>query len=257
MKHTEQKIYFDDINITRAPILRQSLKRSASKISENSPLKRPRLKKAEGRTVQAIENNLAKLDLKMTTTVGQAMNIYQSFYNSRKRIRHKRTCEVQNDSFRRRLCAKERMFLIGKKADHVLGTGIGSTTKEFRRYGEKWKQELHGMNVNVCIAKDSMTSQTCIYCFSKLVNPMPRKTIKDKEIKTKVKGSFLCRDPDYVLVSNKKAIKPRDDLSAVAIDLSGLSSLLSQETFPELSAKISQSNTEFINKTASFLNKRE
>ena len=43
MKHTEQKIYFDDINITRAPILRQSLKRSASKISENSPLKRPRL----------------------------------------------------------------------------------------------------------------------------------------------------------------------------------------------------------------------
>ena len=34
-------------------------------------------KKAEGRTVQAIENNLAKLDLKMTTTVGQAMNIYQ------------------------------------------------------------------------------------------------------------------------------------------------------------------------------------
>ncbi|CEI90541.1 hypothetical protein RMCBS344292_04863 [Rhizopus microsporus] len=147
------------------------------------------------------------------------------------------------------------MFLIGKKGNR--GTGIGSTTKEFRRYGEKWKQELHGMNVNVCIAKDSMTSQTCIYCFSKLVNPMPRKTIKDKEIKTKVKGSFLCRDPDYVLVSNKKAIKPRDDLSAVAIDLSGLSSLLSQETFPELSAKISQSNTEFINKTASFLNKRE
>ena len=194
---------------------------------------------------------------------------------------------MQNDSFRRRLCAKERMFLIGKKGKNhsnirlmnttyyinylikcksrpcpVIfignrGTGIGSTTKEFRRYGEKWKQELHGMNVNVCIAKDSMTSQTCIYCFSKLVNPMPRKTIKDKEIKTKVKGSFLCRDPDYVLVSNKKAIKPRDDLSAVAIDLSGLSSLLSQETFPELSAKISQSNTEFINKTASFLNKRE
>jgi hypothetical protein len=58
-------------------------------------------------------------------------------------------------------------------------------------------------------------------------------------------------------VSNKKAARPRDDLSALAFGLSGLYSLLFQETFPELSAKIIQSNTEFINKTVSFLNERE
>ncbi|CEI97795.1 hypothetical protein RMCBS344292_11920 [Rhizopus microsporus] len=102
-----------------------------------------------------------------------------------------------------------------------------------------------------------MTSQTCMYCFSKLDHLIHRKVIKGKDTKTKVKGSFLCRNPDCVLVSNKKPIKSRDNLSALAIGLSDLYSLLFQETFPELSAKISQPNTDFINKTASFLNARE
>ncbi|CEG68005.1 hypothetical protein RMATCC62417_04344 [Rhizopus microsporus] len=43
MKHTEQKSYFDGVNITRALILRQNLKHTASESSENPPLKRPRL----------------------------------------------------------------------------------------------------------------------------------------------------------------------------------------------------------------------
>ncbi|KAG1456908.1 hypothetical protein G6F57_015001 [Rhizopus arrhizus] len=137
------------------------------------------------------------------------------------------------------------------------GTGIGSTTKGFRRYGGKWKQYKHDIDVNVCITNENMTSQTCMYCFSKLDHSIYRKIVKDKDIKTKVKGSFLCRNPDCVLVSNKKAIKSRDNLSALAIGLSGLCSLLFQETFPELSAKISHFNTEYINKTASFLNARE
>ncbi|CEI94993.1 hypothetical protein RMCBS344292_09194 [Rhizopus microsporus] len=71
------------------------------------------------------------------------------------------------------------------------GTGVGSTIKGYRRYGRKWKQELHGMYVNVCIINKNMTSQTCIYCFSKLDNPMHRKTIKDKEIKKKSQRVFL------------------------------------------------------------------
>ncbi|KAL4205650.1 hypothetical protein AB4K20DRAFT_1953109 [Rhizopus microsporus] len=65
----------------------------------------------------------------------------------------------------------------------------------------------------------------------------PHASKSDKEIKKKVKGSFLCRNIDCVLVSNKKAVKPRDDLSALAIGHSGLCSLLFQETFPEISAK--------------------
>ncbi|ORE22207.1 hypothetical protein BCV71DRAFT_271250 [Rhizopus microsporus] len=105
---------------------------------------------------------------------------------------------------------------------------------------------MHGMNANVCITNENI-SQTYMYCFSKLDHPIHRKIVKD--IKTKVKGSFLCRNPDCVLVSNKKAIKSRDNLSALAIGLSGLCSLLFQETFPELSAKISHCNTDFLNKT--------
>ena len=112
---------------------------------------------------------------------------------------------------------------------------------------------MHDMNINVCITNENI-SQTCMYCFSKLDHPIHRKIVKDKDIKTKVKGSFLCRNPDCVLVSNKKAIKSRNNLSALAIGLSGLCSLLFQETFPELSAKISHCNTEFIYKTASFQN---
>ena len=137
------------------------------------------------------------------------------------------------------------------------GTRVDSTIKGFRRYGEKWRQCMHGMNINVCITNENVTSQTCMYCFSKLDHPIYRKIDKDKDIRTKVKGSFLCRNSDCVLISNKKAIKSRDNLSALAIGLSGLCNLLFQETFPELSAKISHCNTEFINKTASFLNARE
>ena len=143
------------------------------------------------------------------------------------------------------------IMFIGDK-----GMEVGSTIKGYRRYGGKWKQYMHDTNINVCITNENI-SQTCMYCFSKLDHSIYRKIVKDKDIKTKVKGSFLCRNPGCVLVSNKKAIKSRDNLSALAIGLSGLCSLLFQETFPELSAKISQSNTEFINKTAPFLNARE
>ncbi|KAL4212492.1 hypothetical protein AB4K20DRAFT_1975853 [Rhizopus microsporus] len=280
MKHTEQKSYFDGVNITRVPILRQNLKSTASESSENPPLKRPRLKerfiiahqlpfcilandtllyagyrkfyrklcpqpsdstlhslRIDGPSLYQILTRLPYL--KMVTSVEQAMNIHQqhvsnrlalrNFYNSKKRVKLKRTCEMQNDRFRRRLCAKERTFLIGKKeAGHALSC---SSETETRGYGGKWKQCMHGMNINVCITNENMTSQTCMYCFSKLGNPIHRKTIKK---------------------SRKK-----DSLPALAIGLSGLCLLLFQETFPELSAKISHCNTEFISKTASFLNARE
>ncbi|KAL4214657.1 hypothetical protein AB4K20DRAFT_1974178 [Rhizopus microsporus] len=215
MKHTEQKSYFDGVNITRVPILRQNLKSTARESSENPPLKRPSLQKCGKGSEQHVSNRLA----------------LRNFYNSKNRVRLKRMCEMQNDRFRRRLCVKERTFLIGKKAGHALSC---STTKGFRRYGGKWKQCMHGMNVNVRITNENMTSQTCMYCFSKLVHSIHRKMINDKEIKKKVKGYFLCRNPDCVLMLNQKA-----------------------ETFPELSAKISHCNTDFINKTASFLNARK
>ncbi|CEG64345.1 hypothetical protein RMATCC62417_01331 [Rhizopus microsporus] len=115
-------------------------------------------KSTEGKAVQTIENNLVKLDLKMATGVEQAMNMHQqhvsnrlalrNFYNSKKRVKLKRTCEMQNDRFRRRLCAKERTFLIGKKVKGRSrtcpimfigdrGTGVGPTIKGLGRYGGK------------------------------------------------------------------------------------------------------------------------
>lgn len=88
-------------------------------------------KSSEVKAAQEIEHNFAKLDIKSATSVGQAMNIYQqhtdnrmalrNFYNSKKRVRLKRTCEIQNGCFRRRLCAKVGQHYIHQKMHQKIG----------------------------------------------------------------------------------------------------------------------------------------
>ncbi|ORE08292.1 hypothetical protein BCV72DRAFT_91333 [Rhizopus microsporus var. microsporus] len=102
-----------------------------------------------------------------------------------------------------------------------------------------------------------MTSQTCLYCFSKLDHPIQRKTEKGRQISFKSKGSFLCRNPKCVVVRNNKASKSRGPLSALAIGISGLCKLLFKQILPIFSPRISHSNTDFISITSSLLNTRE
>ncbi|KAI9354242.1 hypothetical protein BD770DRAFT_325099 [Pilaira anomala] len=52
------------------------------------------------------------------------------------------------------------------------GTGVGSWITGFRCYGGKWKEKIHSEATNVCITNENLTSQTCLYCFGRLNNPL-------------------------------------------------------------------------------------
>jgi hypothetical protein len=131
-------------------------------------------------------------------------------------------------------------MLIGDK-----GTCVGSRIKGFLRYGGKWKQRTQGKYTNVCITDEYMTSQTYLYCFSKLDHPIQRKMKKGRQISFKSKGPLLCRNPKCVIVKNNKAPKSRDSLFALAIGISGLCKLLFKQTLPIFSPSTSHSEFYF------------
>ncbi|KAL0097138.1 hypothetical protein J3Q64DRAFT_1711616 [Phycomyces blakesleeanus] len=152
----------------------------------------------------AIRNFRAKYDQRRSL---------RDFYNSPKIINKKRHVEIQQHRYRHHLCRRERLELkhsenkLSSKKPLILfigdrGTGTGSRIKGFRKYGGKWKQNINGEAVNVCITNECNTSQTCIFCFSPLTNP--RIPGKKEEVTN----------------------KPRDALSALAIALVGLSSVM-------------------------------
>ncbi|KAL0092403.1 hypothetical protein J3Q64DRAFT_1623990, partial [Phycomyces blakesleeanus] len=104
------------------------------------------------------------------------------------------------------------------------GTGAGFQIKAFRKCSGKWKQNIHGEAVNICITNECKTSQSCILCFSPLTSPrIPGK----KEGSYKVnKGTFLCINLRCITVKNRCSSSPRDALLALAIALVGLGSVI-------------------------------
>ncbi|CAO3630821.1 unnamed protein product [Mucor fragilis] len=201
-------------------------------------------------------------------------NALQAFYDSPARRAQNRHLELHNKTQRNKICASERKFVVQHKKGPVeegqsrrkpkpimmigdSGLGVGSSIKGHRRYGGNWKQALQGGNTHVCRTSEYMTSQTCMYCFSKLTHPTSKQMVKGKVVARKVPGAFMCLNPKCILKQFDRNVFARDKLSALAIGLSGLNQLLFQATFPQLSRKFSDTNTEFINKTASFRLGRE
>jgi hypothetical protein len=183
----------------------------------------------------------------------------QQFYRSNQQANQGKNVTLTNKRFWDRLCSTERKAVKVNKKSLVMfigdrGTGVGSTIKGHRRYGGKWKQEIHGRNTTVCITNEHKTSQKCVYCFSPVIHSQKRVPVNNKEILKECRGAFQCINPVCVSVKNKRPIQARDQVSAMAIGLSGLSTLLFQQTFPEFATKIvSQFNTDYINfTTASF-----
>ncbi|OAD00506.1 hypothetical protein MUCCIDRAFT_185348 [Mucor lusitanicus CBS 277.49] len=204
----------------------------------------------------------------------------QAFYDSPARRAENRHLELHNKTQRNKICASERQFVVQHKKEESSGPagegssrrkpkpkpimmigdsdlGVGSTIKGYRRYGGTWKQNLQGGNTHVCCTSEYMTSQTCMYCFSKLTHPTSKQLVKGKVVTKKVAGAFVCLNPDCVLQQFGRNVFARDKLSALAIGLSGVNQLLFQATFPQLSRKFSDTSTDFINKTASFRSGRE
>ncbi|KAI8368466.1 hypothetical protein BD560DRAFT_398758, partial [Blakeslea trispora] len=66
-----------------------------------------------------------------------------------------------------------------------------------------------------------------------------------------MKGAFHCLNPECPSVRNGRGVNGRDKLTALAIAISGITTLLFQQTLPAFSRTISHSNTEFNHKTAS------
>ncbi|ORE01496.1 hypothetical protein BCV72DRAFT_236312 [Rhizopus microsporus var. microsporus] len=51
------------------------------------------------------------------------------------------------------------------------GLCIGSKIKGFLKYGGNWKSNKDSLYTTVCITNEHNTSQTCLFCFKKLLNP--------------------------------------------------------------------------------------
>lgn len=65
------------------------------------------------------------------------------------------------------------------------GIGVGPRIKGFGWYGGRWKENIYGEVVNVCIINENLTSQTCVFCFDSLNHPRIEKQAKNGKNKYK------------------------------------------------------------------------
>lgn len=133
------------------------------------------------------------------------------------------------------------------------GTGVGSRIKGFRRYGGRWKEQMHGEAVNVCITDENRTSQTCLFCYNKLIHP---KTQTGENRYRSIKGTLLCANPLCISVIKQKAAKSRDALSSLAIGLVGFSTVFFGTGPPSFNSTSQLNTGDFLQITSAFLNER-
>ncbi|KAI9468270.1 MAG: hypothetical protein EXX96DRAFT_624240 [Benjaminiella poitrasii] len=134
----------------------------------------------------------------------------RDFYYSDKIRKFAQSHELQKKRHYAQLCAKERKYITSQGNQKPVmfvgdrGYGTGSTIKGHGRY------VLHPVAV---VMKNNQT-----------------------EIRTN-RGSFLCVNPDGVSVRSSMATHSRDTISAHAIALSGIGTLLFGVTFPAFDPK--------------------
>ena len=118
------------------------------------------------------------------------------------------------------------------------GLCIGSKIKGFLKYSVNWKLNSNSFYTTVCITNEHNTSQTCLFCFKKLLNSYRLVQGKNNKVRLKqVKGSFVCMHPKCQSICARKATHSRDMVSATAIALAGLSTLLFSVPFPEFNPR--------------------
>ncbi|CEP13228.1 hypothetical protein [Parasitella parasitica] len=134
----------------------------------------------------------------------------------------------KRSKFYDRLAAQERQFSKAKSPIMLIGDRghcVGSSIKGHQKFGENWREERHARYTPVLITNEQNTSQTCIFCFRKLLHPI---AFKDGRLRQS-KGTFLCYNKSC---SRKYQPMSRDKLSALAIGLSGACHLLFGAMFP-------------------------
>ncbi|ORE16801.1 hypothetical protein BCV71DRAFT_182751, partial [Rhizopus microsporus] len=184
-----------------------------------------RAKKANSQRISSVENAASRKSIKKGESVARLEEWYQqtvshreqlrNFYYSPTRVRQKRTYELQRRRYIDKLCSNEHRYVKGSdKSQHIMFVGdrgycVGSTIKGHLKYGGQWKPRKNSL-----------------YTLLKVVN-----------------GSFQSVNPDCPSVLAGKATHARDSLSAMAIGLSGIATLLFGATFPQFDPKRSPSKT--------------
>ncbi|KAG1124605.1 hypothetical protein G6F42_009473 [Rhizopus arrhizus] len=223
---------------------------------------------AAGHQVMETEELLSGCSIHQSTTAEeldrnyqvheQCRNSVRSFYYSNNQCKRRRHLELSKRRARDRIAAAERKasgFKEGGKALVMFvgdrGHGVGSRIKGHQRFGGTWKQEIHGRYTPTVITNEYNSSQTCLFCFRKLSHPL--KTIGD-EVKT-INGSFVCINDKC---PNAFKVVCRDQVSALAIGLAGLASILFGVTFPCFDQQPSRLKRQQFNDLAlSFLEQKQ
>ena len=159
----------------------------------------------------------------------QCRETIRSLYYSNSQCKKRRRLELSKTKHHDRVAASERKSSNNHKKPIMFvgdrGHGVGSRIKGHQKFGGTWKQELHGRYTPTLITNEYNSSQTCLFCFHKLSHPMV--AVKDKVKATN--GSFVCLNAQC---PNAYTVVCRDQVSALAIGLAGLASLLFGVTFP-------------------------
>ncbi|CEI92689.1 hypothetical protein RMCBS344292_06942 [Rhizopus microsporus] len=209
-----------------------------------------RAKKTKAKVISEIEAKLGECSFQEIRSVDELNNWYnrrvthqdvlRDFYYSRQRVRQLRTNELQKRKYIDRLCSQERSYVTSSsKKPSIMFIGdsrlcFGSSIKGYQRYGGYWKSIKHSLYTSVCITSGYNTSQTCIFCFKKLLHPKRSTADKYSRINLKnMNGAFVCVNPSCPSVKAGQSTHARDTLSAVAIGLSGMATLLLGTTFPQ------------------------
>ena len=158
----------------------------------------------------------------------------RSFYCNNRFNRKRRTLELCSNKTKDRLASKERRFLLpaDQRADSLVmaigdrGTGVGSTIKGYNRRGGTWLLKRHERYCTTVLTSEFMTSQLCIYCYSRLSHP--------------VLGTSRCLNPNCVALKCGRAYHNRDVMPAVAIGLSAMANLILKKDLPPFTQKINR-----------------
>ena len=186
----------------------------------------------------------------------------RDFYYAKGRSNQRYAYELTIKRYVDRLCSRERCDSKIFKNNYLImfigdrGEGVGSRMKGFLKYGGKWKPNIHSRYTTVCITNEYNTSQTCLFCYNKLLHPKKVLIKKDgsKFIKS-INGSSYCVNNICPLVQQQRAIQPRDRLRSLAIAISGFSTLVFGEAVPPFNHKFNDNTEKFITLANTFLNK--
>ncbi|KAI8098875.1 uncharacterized protein BX664DRAFT_8905 [Halteromyces radiatus] len=171
--------------------------------------------------------------LRYTKLVQDRRTPMRDIYHSKAMIRERKAGKLQKQRVYARTITEERRFLKGDSKYLVMaignmGTGVGSRITGHHRRGGKWHLKKNSQRGAVMLTDEHLSSQTCVFCFSKVIRQM-RKT--DGKYR-KVNGGSVCVNKDCWAVKNCSSTQGRDIQAALAICLAGVATTDNQRMEP-------------------------